>query len=295
VFVLAKAKKSKSKVKVQSLKDNEILDDTVTEEGEEEQERETHFLKKLPAVADTEGFNAKKTHIDRFAEREEMFTNKSLKRCGSLETCYLPLGSVEEDKNEEEMNAFKNRRSIKNLQLRDFNEFNQKERSFSEWKDSKSHSSQLKISKDIIMEEQYNKVLPHFQTHLSTNSSRRGSLLGTPAKLKVDEIDFWDKKFEGRDDDSDDDESRIDTIIEEIEEKNTQIEEIKEFQVAKHKLNEEREFWKKVLKGEMIDENDSALSRISLEREFAYIGSDVIQEVIEEDKNENVLNEESPN
>jgi hypothetical protein len=289
ILVLDKIQKSKSKARRQSLKDSEILDDTVTEEGEE-LEGEKHFLKKLPAIADGEGF-MKKTHIDRFAEREEIFSNKTLKRCGSLETSFLPLDSVEEDKNEEELKAFKTRRSIKNLHLRDFNEFNQTEKSLSERKDFKSHSSQLQLSEGIILEEQENKVLPHFPIYLSANSSRRGSIC-TPVKLKVDEIDFLEKKLEGRDDDSDD-ETRIDTIIEEIEEKNAQVEDNKEYQVAKHKLDGEREFLKKVLKGEMIDECDSVLSKISLEREFTYIGSDVIQEVIEEDKNENVGYEEN--
>lgn len=40
----------------------------------------------------------------------------------------------------------------------------------------------------------------------------------------------------------------------------------------------------------MIDENSSSLSKINLEREYSYVGSGVIEEIIEEDRNESLQN-----
>jgi hypothetical protein len=285
ILVQDKIAKLKSKMKaIEEKKDNESTDSPVTEE-KEEFETDLHFLKKLPLVADGEEFNMKKTHIHKFKGREDIF-NKDLNRCRSLETSFLPLDSVQEDKDEEELNAFKQRRKLEGLTIGDLNEFNQHEKT-PEKKTKRRYSLQLPMLQDSIQEEQEHGFIPHFHVgfvyYAGLLSSHHGSMHSSPGPLlKVDEIDFKDKKLKSKEGDEDEE---IDPIIEETEEKNKQlVEDNKEYQLAKHKLITEKEFLKKIEKGEMIDQNDSILSKLSTEREYIYIGSDVIQEVNEEDR-----------
>jgi len=199
-------------------------------------------------IADGEEFLGIKSHADRFRGREVRY-NKDFNRCRSLEASLLPLDSVLEDKNEEDLNIFRQRRKLNSVKMEDLNEFNRHDRFVSERRTERKLSMHVAVSNNVIIEEQENKVLPHFVSVFaphSGNGSRRGSLLASPGpKLKVDEIDFMEKKAENKDEDSE--ENQID-IIEELDEKNAQLDDNKEYQAAKAKLNEEREFIKKVVK-----------------------------------------------
>lgn len=279
-----KGKSSSKKVLSAGLRDSEILDTPVAEEGEE-LEVEKEFLKKLPVIDDGEEFIGMKSHADRFRGREVRF-NKDLNRCRSLEASFLPLDSVTEDKNEEDLNLFRQRKKLNSVKMEDLNEFNRHDRFFPPERRTERKLSMNIVSNNVIMEEQENKIMPHFVSVFAShsgNGSRRGSLLASPGpKLKVDEIDFMEQKGDAKDEDSDDDE--ID-IIEEIEEKNTQMEDNKEYQAAKAKLNDEIDFIKKVVKGDLIDEGETGLSQRE-SRDFSYVGTGVTQEIIEEENNE---------
>jgi len=259
-------------------KDSDLFIESPVAEEQEELEGEHHFFKKVPLFEDAEEFNTKKTHINKPRSRDEFFSSKS------VDASYLPLGSVEEDNNEEELNAFKLRKKLEDINVADLNEFNQNDKTPSHERRRRKWSLQISTH-DSILEEKEDPVIPH----LNYTYGSQGSLHNSPGtnKLKVDELDFLEKKNKARDEEDDSD---IDPIIEEAEERIRQIvDENKEYQAAKLKMNEEREFVKKVLKGEMKNENDAVLSKMGSEREYAYIGggSSIIEEIIEEEKNGN--------
>jgi len=182
---------------------------------------EHHFFKKVPLFEDAEEFNTKKTHIGKPRSRDELFSNKS------VDAAYLPLGSVEEDNNEEEVNAFKLRKKLADINLGDLNEFNTNDKTPVE---RRRRKCSLQISThDSILEEKEGPVIPH----LNNMYGSQGSLHNSPAtkKLKVDELDFLEeKKNKAREDD---DSSDIDPIMEEAEERNKQVvDENKEYQAG---------------------------------------------------------------
>jgi len=289
--ILCQDKVTKIKSKIRSMEDQEVeelIEEPVKEEREE-LEKEHHFFKKLPVVEDAEEFNIKKTHLRSHIRGRDLLLNKSMNRCKSVDTLHLPLDSVKEAKNEEEgNNAFKERKKIEDLNMQDLNEFNKADKSNSERKNPRRYSLPYASLQDSIQEEKENNFVPQRLSIFARKESHSSHHSSPCNKLKVDEIDFMEKKT--LKDIEENDLEEVIPIQEVAEERNVEfVEDNKEYQAAKQKMNEEREFTKKVLKGEMINENEAVLSKMGPEeKEYAFIGggSGAIEEVIEEDKNE---------
>lgn len=281
--------------------------DSPVEETTEEYEEETQTFKRLRIFEDEEEFNVKKTHLPKFRGRREVYGG-SFDRCKSLDTDNLPLDRVQEDKNEDDL-RFENQRNRKmtwNV-VQDLNEFNSEKKrrgSFGLVNEGryKKFSLQNANSKDTIVEEQEKRNVPFFQPPLlflgqpnpsSTNSScgsYHGSLHSSPRfKLKVDELDIKEKD---KKDEDENEYEEIEMILEEAEEKNLECQENKEFQNAKHKLQAEKEFMEKVLKGDLIDGSDAVVNPLHTEKEYVFMKNEPIQEEAEEEiKNEANQNE----
>jgi len=279
--------------------------ESTVEESMEEYEMDKHVLPKLKIFADEEEFNVKKTNLPRFRGRRELF-NGSLNRCKSLDTNNLLLDQVQEAKNEEDLNPGleRNRKMTWSI-FHDKNEFNKEVKrrgsfGFSSENRYKKFSLQSANSKDTIVEEQERRVLPSLHSPFSllgqfnlssANNSSHGSLHGSyhnspKFKLKVDEIDFLekDKKLEEEENEYED----IEMILEEAEEKNVAYQDNREFQVAMHKLHEEKQFMKKVIKGDVIGENEAALNNYNSDKEYMVMKSEPIQEENEEELKQEV-------
>jgi hypothetical protein len=269
--------------------------ESTVEESIEEDEMDKHTLPKFKIFADEEEFNVKNTNLPRFRGRREFFSG-NLNRCKSLDTNNLLLDQVQEAKIEEDLNPGleRNRKMTWNI-FHDKNEFNKEPKrrgsvGFSSENRYKKFSLQSANSKDTIVEEQERRILPNLhspfsflgQINLSSaNSSSHGSLHGSyhnspKFKLKVDEIDIMekDKKFEEENEYED-----IEMILEEAEEKHLAYQDNREFQAAMHKLHEEKEFMKKVIKGDVIGEDEATYG----EKDYMYMKSETIQEENEDE------------
>jgi len=273
--------------------------ESLAEEVVEENEGEKQVFKRLRIFSDEEEFNVKTTHLPKPRGRRE-FYDKTFHRCKSLDTNNLPLDKVQEDKNEEEINkGFERSKKTTWSMLHDLNEFNQDSKrrgsfGFSNENRYKKFSLQSASPKETIIEEQEKRVLPSLQSSLlflgpvnpsSTNSSFNGSYHGSyhsspRFKLKVDEIDIKEKDKKLEDDNEYED---IEMILEEAEEKHSEYQDNREFQNAMHKLQEEKEFMKKVIKGDIIGENEVILNNLNGEKEYMFMESEPIQEENEED------------
>ena len=186
-------------------------------------------MKKLPIVTDAQEFNSKETKMRGRGEGRD----KDISRCRSVEAAYLPLDSVQEDKNEEEPNTFGQRKKLEDLNLGDLNEFNQNDKILLEKRNRRKYSLQSPFN-DSIKEEQEHATLPHLPTifvNYAVPTSNRGSEQNSPShKLQVDEVDYQEIKLRSREESCCED---IDPIMEETEEKNNKIvEENREFQAG---------------------------------------------------------------
>ncbi len=188
-------------------------------------------LKRVPVVEDAEEFNIKSTNINRLRGRDQNL-NKEFGRCRSLESSFLPLDCVEEDKDEEELNTFKRRKHLEDLNVEDLNEFNQNqkgERTPTDKKLNRKHSLQF-TPQEAILEEQET-FIPHLPNMFGSLNTSHGSLHNSPGpRLKVDEIDLKEKKWIKDEDDNEE----IEMIMEESEEKNAEqvVDDNKEFQAG---------------------------------------------------------------
>lgn len=258
----------------------------VTEEADELEER--RFLKKLPIVEDAQEFNSKVKFYSRIRGREKEIPVRGK----SMDTKHLPLDRVQESKFEDDLKPLDSKKKHWSV-IKDLNEFN------TDRKSSQTYSSKrfsLPFENSIVEEKQEKKKIhqilsPLFagtftasnSLHGSNHGSHHSSLHNSPRfKLKVDEIDKKERKFdsdEGSDSDS------IEPIEEEVLQATNGYEDNQMYMAAKHKMLEEKEFMKKIIKSEPVDEV-VLMSNLANEMEAACSVNvnEPIQEENEDDK-----------